>query len=116
MLDNFALIIFVFERFVNDHSQMVGNTQLFDWHPWRGSTLGDPVGLPRIVVFTGTLGSDVSVWKISVFSWIILLVASPLRNGDRSCGSFTAEEISSNAAMILFSEDVFGMLYLIGRN
>ena len=57
-----------------------------------------------------------SVWKILVSSWMILFVVSPLRNGDRSCGSFTAEEISSRAAMILSSKDVFGMVYFVGEN
>ena len=66
--------------------------------------------------FTGTLGGAVSVWKISVSSCIILLVASPLRNGVCRCGCLIADDSSSIAAAMRSSEDVLGMLYLVGRN
>ena len=57
-----------------------------------------------------------SVWKMSVSSWMILFVVSPLRNGVRRCGCLMAEDSSSIAAVIRSSEDVLGMLYFVGRN
>ena len=73
-------------------------------------TLGDPLRV-IIIVFTGTHRSAVSVWKSSVSSWMIIFLLSPFRNGVQSCGCLIVDEISSKAARILSSEDVFGMLY-----
>ena len=87
-------------------------------------TLGDPcevssvgtLGAPWGVTVTGTLGDATSVWKMSVSSCMILLVVSPFRNGVCRCGCLIADDSSSIAAVIRSSEDVLGMLYLVGRN
>ena len=76
-------------------------------------TLGDSCG---VTVYASTLGCAVLVWKMSVNSCIMLLVASPFRNCVRSWGNLIADEISSRAAIIQSSEDVFCMVYLVGRN
>ena len=68
-----------------------------------------------MTVFTGTLGGAVSVLKSSVNSLIIILMVLPFRNGIRRCGCLIADDISSRAAMIRSSEDIFDMLYLIVR-
>ena len=47
---------------------------------------------------------------------MILLEASPYRNGVYRCRCLIADDSSSMAAIIWSSEAVLGMLYLVGRN
>ena len=48
---------------------------------------------------------------------MISLVLAPLRNGIHNCGCLTAAVVSSSsAATIRSSDDVFGILYLVGKS
>ena len=63
----------------------------------------------------GTLLSSVEL-KISVSVLIAYVVLFPLMNGARGDGCFIASVRSSIAAVILSSDDVFGIVTFVGEN
>ena len=90
-------------------------------------TLGDPCEVIFVdgtlgvswggVAFSGTLEGAISFWNISINLCIMLFVASPFRNnGIRRCGCWIADDSLSMATVMRSSEDVSGMVYLVGRN